>query len=144
MFLQALLGTSDLGLIGDSQWWLVQALAVAELAAGFPQYVDPNAHGGTNARNQRSSPSIVQKEPAITRCNAVSVRIEGVRFGYRGAESPAVDGLNLYIPAGQSIAIAVSYTHLDVYKRQILLIGRARHLQSIWNARYFRPRLTLI
>jgi ATP-binding cassette subfamily B protein len=105
VFLQALLGTSDLGLIGDSQWWLVQALAVAELAAGFPQYVDPNAHGGTNARNQRSSPSIVQKEPAITRCNAVSVRIEGVRFGYRGAESPAVDGLNLYIPAGQSIAI---------------------------------------
>jgi ATP-binding cassette subfamily B protein len=93
VFVQAVLATSDLGLIGDSQWWLAQALALAErvtvlrrraghwlLPAAPPV---PTAHGG----------------------GKVSVRLEGVRFTYRGRDLPTLDGLTLDVPAGQSLAI---------------------------------------
>jgi ATP-binding cassette subfamily B protein len=35
----------------------------------------------------------------------VAVRLEGVRFTYRGREAPTLDGLTLDVPAGQSLAI---------------------------------------
>ena len=93
VFVQAILATSDLGLIGDSQWWLSQALAVTERVADLrsraPAELPPGKPSGGSA----------------PRGKAVAVRLEDVRFTYRGREHPTLDGLTLVIPPGQSLAI---------------------------------------
>ncbi|WP_420130064.1 ATP-binding cassette domain-containing protein [Longimicrobium sp.] len=93
VFVQAVLANSDLGLLGDSQNWTAQALRLAErvttLRDRFP--LPPAAPVGDG-------------EPAGAG-KAVAVKLEGVRFTYRGREIPTLAGLDLEIPAGQSLAI---------------------------------------
>jgi ATP-binding cassette, subfamily B, bacterial len=92
VFLQAAIATSDLGVVGDSQWALARSLAVAERVAGLRARVpsaaaadEPGAH--------------------LPRRGKVSVRMDGVRFTYPGREAPTLDGLTLHVPAGQSLAV---------------------------------------
>jgi len=96
VFVQAVIATADLGMIGDWQWFLAQSMAVAERVAGLrarvPSAPAPVAPG-------EAAP------PAAVRGGKVAVRLEGVRFTYRGRERPTLDGLDLEIPAGQSLAI---------------------------------------
>jgi len=92
VFVQAVIATADLGMIGDFQWFLVQSLAVAERAASLRTRA-PRAVAALAA------PAL----PAST--GAVSIRLDGVRFTYRGRERPTLDGLSLEVPAGQSLAI---------------------------------------
>ena len=99
VFAQAVLATSDLGLVGDSQWWLARSLAVAERVAGLRT----DRGQGTGDRGQPADAS-VETRPG-SRGGKVAVRLEGVRFTYRGRETPTLDGLDLEIPAGQSLAI---------------------------------------
>jgi ATP-binding cassette subfamily B protein len=95
VFVQAVLATADLGLLGDAQKWTAQALHLAErvttLRARFRLAASAQgpraAAGGTGA------------------AGAVAVRLEGVRFTYRGRQAPTLDGLDLHIPAGQSVAV---------------------------------------
>jgi ATP-binding cassette, subfamily B, bacterial len=92
VFAQAVIATSDLGLVGDSQWWMAQALAVSERVADL-----------------RASSAAVLPEPPRAAPppgpRPVAVRLDGVRFTYRGREEPTLDGLTLEVPAGQSLAI---------------------------------------
>jgi ATP-binding cassette subfamily B protein len=90
VFVQAVLATGDLGLIGDAQWSAAQTLdlsrRVADLRARFRALPAPRA-------------------PRASAGGAVSVRLDGVRFTYRGRATPTLDGLSLHVPAGQSLAI---------------------------------------
>ena len=91
VFLQAALATSDLGLMLDPQWALAQSLAVSERVAGLP------VHDSADA---------VAPETAGRRgAGKVGIRLQNVRFTYRGRNAPTLDGLSLDVPAGQSIAI---------------------------------------
>ncbi|HEX8320475.1 ABC transporter ATP-binding protein [Longimicrobium sp.] len=92
VFVQAVLGTSDLGMIGDWQFSLGQSLAVAERVGRV------RAHAAAPAPAQPA----LRGDPAGRR---VAVRLEGVRFTYPQREAPTLDGLTLHVPAGQSLAI---------------------------------------
>jgi ATP-binding cassette, subfamily B, bacterial len=89
VFAQAVIATADLGLLGDPQWHLSQALSLA----------------GRVVRLGRSVPAAPPRTGRPARTGKVEVRLDGVRFTYRGRETPTIDGLTLHIPAGQSIAI---------------------------------------
>jgi ATP-binding cassette subfamily B protein len=89
VFVQAAITTSDLGLLGESQWFLAQALAVADRVARV----------GTRA------PPPAQLARRASGGGAVGVRLENVTFTYRGRDRPTLDGLALEIPAGQSLAV---------------------------------------
>jgi ATP-binding cassette subfamily B protein len=88
VFVQAVIATSDLGMIGDPQWYLAQSLAVAERAAEIRARAPAPAPRGERAAGGK-----------------VAVRLDGVRFTYRGRDTPALNGLTLEVPAGQSLAI---------------------------------------
>ncbi|NNC31375.1 ATP-binding cassette domain-containing protein [Longimicrobium terrae] len=91
VFVQAVIATSDLGMLDDWQWYLAQSLGVAghveALRARVPAAVPPPERTEAKPRGQ------------------VAVRLENVRFTYRGRARPTLDGLTLDIPAGQSLAI---------------------------------------
>jgi ATP-binding cassette subfamily B protein len=91
VFVQAALATSDLGMLDDWQWFLAQSLAVAGRVAGLP------------ARTLDPAPADTGAAAAAT--GRVAVRLDGVRFTYRGRERPTLDGFTLDIPAGQSLAV---------------------------------------
>ncbi|HEX6373986.1 MAG TPA: ATP-binding cassette domain-containing protein [Longimicrobium sp.] len=93
VFVQAVVATSDLGMIGDSQWFLAQSLAVAERVATL------------RARTPVRAPSAPRARPARGASSGVAVRMEGVRFTYPGRARPTLDGFALDVPAGQSLAI---------------------------------------
>jgi ATP-binding cassette subfamily B protein len=98
VFVQAVLATADLGMVGDPQFYIGQSLAVAErveqLAAGAPR----SDLGDDESASPESSAS-----PAVP--GKVALRLDGVRFTYRGRKAPTLDGLTLDVPAGQSLAI---------------------------------------
>ncbi len=89
VFVQAVIATSDLGIIGDWQWLLAQSMAVAERAAGLRAPDPAGPHGAERA----------------PRGGRVAVRLDGVRFTYPGRERPTLDGLTLHVPAGQALAV---------------------------------------
>ncbi|HEX6910817.1 MAG TPA: hypothetical protein VF142_10495, partial [Longimicrobium sp.] len=91
VFVQAVIATVDLGMIGDSQWFLAQSLAVAERVADL----------------QARMPERLPAAPRARRAEAggVAVRMEGVRFAYAGRPRPTLDGFSLEVPAGQSLAV---------------------------------------
>lgn len=93
VFVQAVLATSELGLIGDPQWWSAQTLALSERVASLGARLHP-----------RPPPEARRGDPA-PEARAMAVRLEQVRFTYRGREQPTLDGLTLEVPAGQSLAI---------------------------------------
>lgn len=98
VFLQATIATSDLGALSDHQWYLTQALAMAERVADLRASVP----------SLSSSPTAPVPAPVAVPPPAwgrVAVKLEGVRFTYRGRETPTLDGLTLEIPAGQSLAV---------------------------------------
>lgn len=109
VFVQAVLGTSDLGLIGDSQWWLAQSLATAEQVDSLA------SRRGADGKLRRSEPVLpevlprrqpaLQSKPRTAAGRALTVRFAGVRFRYPGRERFTLDGLTLHVPAGQSLAI---------------------------------------
>ncbi|HEX5869679.1 MAG TPA: ABC transporter ATP-binding protein [Longimicrobium sp.] len=97
VFVQAALATSDLGFIGDWQWFLGQSLAVAERVAGLSARVP--------SRTALPAAPAPKPTPALAGDGKLGVRLEDVRFTYRGRVEPTLDGLTLSIPPGQSLAI---------------------------------------
>jgi ATP-binding cassette subfamily B protein len=95
VFVQAVIATADLGMIGDYQWYLAQSLAVAQRVAGL------TPRGAASP----ASPATAVPSDGEAGGGAMAVRLDGVRFTYRGRERPTLDGLSLEIPAGQSIAV---------------------------------------
>src|SRR5206468_3975455 len=94
VFAQAAIATADLGIIGDAQFFLAQMLALAERVAG----VRARAGGDLLAAGAPPAPAAA---PAAG--GQVAVRLEGVSFTYRGRPEPTLDGLDLEVPAGQSL-----------------------------------------
>jgi len=92
VFVQAVIATSDLGLPDDWEWFLAQALVVSGRVTRLRSAVPARAPGETAAAPP-------------PRRGKVAVRLDGVRFTYRGRRRPTLDGLTLEIPAGQSLAI---------------------------------------
>jgi ATP-binding cassette subfamily B protein len=93
VFAQAAIATSDLGMVGDSQWWLAESLAVA---------------ARVEALRARAAAWLLGDAPEPARSGRrgkVAVRLDGVRFTYRGRTRPVLDGLTLDVPAGQSLAV---------------------------------------
>ena len=93
VFVQAALALSDLGLVGDAQWTLSQTLAVSERLEEL------------RAQAPAELPAGLSGADAGARRGAVGVRLENVGFTYRSRQEPTLDGLDLDIPAGQSVAI---------------------------------------
>lgn len=92
VFIQAVIATSDLGVAGDSEWWLAQARDVARRVARL----------GELSGAPLPEPPRARVEPGDGR---IAVRLDDVRFTYRGRDTPVLDGFTLQVPAGQSLAI---------------------------------------
>jgi ATP-binding cassette subfamily B protein len=93
MCVQAVIASAALGLLGDAQWWMSQSLAAAERVVAL------------RARAETLAPAPASRPVSLAGERAVAVRLEGVRFAYRGRERATLDGLSLDIPPGQSLAI---------------------------------------
>ena len=92
VFVQAAIATSHLGMIGDWQWLLGQALAVLERVDRL-------------SRRAETEPPPVEHVIAAIGDGGPALRLDGVRFTYRGREEPTLAGLSLEVPEGQSLAI---------------------------------------
>lgn len=93
VFVQAVVASGALGMVGEPQWWMRQALSLAGRVEALRERV------GVHLLPDRAPPP-----PAGAR-GPVAVRLDGVRFTYAGREHPTLDGLTLEVPAGQSLAI---------------------------------------
>jgi ATP-binding cassette subfamily B protein len=93
VFVQAVIATSALGMVGEPQWWLAQALLAAERVASL------RSRAGAWLLTAGGPP------PAAPVARGVAVRLDDVSFTYRGRVQPTLDGLDLEVPAGQSLAI---------------------------------------
>ncbi|KUN04838.1 hypothetical protein AQI95_18300 [Streptomyces yokosukanensis] len=92
--LQALLGMYALGFSGDLLWQLHTA------GAAVPAALEVGALGTARAAGQ-ASPGPVEAAGLPRE----GIRFEGVRFSYAGGREPVLDGLDLAVPAGSSLAL---------------------------------------
>lgn len=96
IFVQAVISSCALGLVGEPQWWLAQSQTMAErvnaLHAQTESVSGPKQAGFDSSLNT----------PIPSR---VAVHFDNVHFTYAGSQSPTLDGLTLDIPAGQSLAV---------------------------------------
>ena len=95
VFVQAVLATSDLGMIGDWQFFLGQSLALGERVEKVRLREEPPLQAGTVLD--------VPRPPEAG--GDFAVRLEGVRFTYPRRETPTLDGFDLEVPVGQSLAV---------------------------------------
>jgi ATP-binding cassette subfamily B protein len=104
VFAQAVLSTADLGAMGDPQWYLAQTLALAGRVAALTRALPALARAPGSP-----APGSAVPHPPSSVGTAVSgpveVRLEDVRFTYRGRERPTLEGVTLHVPAGQSLAV---------------------------------------
>lgn len=92
----AVLGTGELGFLGDPQWRIGRAAALAQ------QVLDLQTRLGTDTRTHHG---VEVPGTASIAVGPAEVSLEGVRFTYRAGTAPVLDGLDLHIPAGQSLAV---------------------------------------
>lgn len=102
VYVQAVIATVDLGLVGDQQFFLAQSLATAERVARLTADTPPPSFMDEAALPAHAS-AAAPASPAPP--GRVALRLDGVRFTYRGRERPTLDGLTLEVPAGQSLAV---------------------------------------
>lgn len=97
-FGMAVLGTAELGFLGDQEWrlaragQLVEQLRVVSATIGRTTHASAATLGGAPTR-------------AYSSTRGVAVDVSGVTFAYRGSSSPVLAGVDLHVPAGQSVAI---------------------------------------
>jgi ATP-binding cassette subfamily B protein len=99
VFAQAVLGTSALGYVFGAEIPLARATEVAWQATRLVCQLAAPAAGPPPRASLTSGPARDQ------RAGPFDVRLGGVRFSYPGRPTPTLDGLELAIPAGQSLAI---------------------------------------
>jgi ATP-binding cassette subfamily B protein len=116
VFVQAAIATADLGMIGDPQFFLSQSLAVAGRVAGLrdraAETAAASARPSTGTATSKTGTKIEMGMKTGTGMTTetgprgpVALRLDGVRFTYRGRALPTLDGLTLDVPAGQSLAV---------------------------------------
>ena len=91
IFAQAAVGTSSLA-FGEVDWWFRQS------AQPIPMVLDL-------APRMRAAGSLPAGRLSAAGLPARSIEFRGVRFAYGDAAEPVLDGLDLTIPAGSSLAI---------------------------------------
>jgi ATP-binding cassette, subfamily B, bacterial len=94
VYAQAIMNTDGVGVVGDPQWAIGRAAVAARQIMDLTQRL----------AGEGLPPGAGAVRGALTR-GPVGVRFEGVRFTYRAREQPVLDGLDLQIPAGQSLAV---------------------------------------
>lgn len=95
VFVQAVISSCALGLVGESQWWLTQANMFAERANRLNKTA--KALEETLGRDGQQAGNSVS--------GALSIQFSDVDFSYFGQTSPVLKGLSLTVPPGQIIAI---------------------------------------
>jgi ATP-binding cassette subfamily B protein len=109
VYVQAVIATVDLGIVGDQQFYLAQSLATAERVARLtadtppPSFEDEMTLPANASAAAPALPAAAPASPAPQQ--RVALRLDRVRFTYRGRERPTLDGLTLEVPAGQSLAV---------------------------------------
>jgi len=88
VFVQAVLATSDLGMIGDAQLGLAQSKGVVDRLVGMGPL-----------------PATLSTVTPLQRKGPVAVRLENMSFTYPGRARPTLHGLTLDVPPRQSLAI---------------------------------------
>ncbi len=97
VFFQAAIGTSAIA-FGGLSWALDSSAAPAAAVARLGPRME---EAGTLApASSGSAPG-----PTATAAGAAEIRLRGLTFAYPGASAPVIDGLDLTIPAGTSLAI---------------------------------------
>lgn len=94
---QAAVGMASFGWVSDAQWQLAAAAAALPAATGL------RTVAGESAKRQAATRSRPAREE--TRVSAPDIRFSAVRFGYPGRPAPAVDGLDLRLPAGRTLGV---------------------------------------
>jgi ATP-binding cassette, subfamily B, bacterial len=102
----ATLGTSELGFLGDHQWRIGRAAALARQLLDLEERLDGRAP--TPRAPARTRP--VADTATSRSAGPARLSLEGVRFHYPvpgrpGDTAPVLAGLDLSIPAGQSVAV---------------------------------------
>jgi ATP-binding cassette subfamily B protein len=91
VFVQAVIASESMGPIGDAQWAMGRILRSAEQVADLERRLAATSGPQHGHDGSAGGP--------------VTVRLDDVRFTYRGRTEPTLNGLSLTIPAGQSLAI---------------------------------------
>jgi ATP-binding cassette, subfamily B, bacterial len=91
VFAQAAIGASTLA-FGEWDWWLRTSAQPVPLVLGLLDRMGP---GGALSSGARDAAGMPQRE----------IRLENVRFAYPTSSRLVLDGLDLTIPAGKSLAI---------------------------------------
>ncbi|MEQ7125810.1 ABC transporter ATP-binding protein [Actinopolymorpha sp. B11F2] len=94
VYAQAIMNSDGVGVVGDPQW----AIGRAAVAARQVKDLEDRLSGGDLEPGGAPARGAAPRGP-------VGVRFEDVRFTYRARAQPVLDGLDLEIPAGQSLAI---------------------------------------
>lgn len=97
VFFQAAIGTSAIA-FGGLSWALDSSAAPAAAVARLAPRIE-------EAGALAPGPAGTGGAPAATGAGAVEIRLRGLTFAYPGASSPVLDGLDLTVPAGTSLAI---------------------------------------
>ncbi len=103
----AILGTAELGFLGDPQWRVGRAAALAQQVLDLEARLAP-AGGERTGRPTGSSgagPHPAEPPPSTDSPRPAEVSLEGVSFTYRGRDTPTLHGLDLRIPPGQALAV---------------------------------------
>jgi ATP-binding cassette subfamily B protein len=97
---QAAVGMASFGWVSDAQWQLAAAAAALPAATGLRTVAGEPAERQATTRSRPAT-----DESRESRTRAPDIRFSAVRFGYPGRPAPAVDGLDLRLPAGRTLGV---------------------------------------
>lgn len=109
----SVIGVGELGFLGPPQWRVARATALARQALDLSERLGPSA----SDEPAPATPSLAEPPPGSSqpdrpavgsirrRTGPVEVRLTEVSFRYPGRAEPVLDGLDLRIPPGQSVAV---------------------------------------
>ncbi len=93
----SVIGVGELGFLGPPQWRVARATALARQALDLSGRLAPSV---LQSPPRRPSATSVARRPS-----PVEVRLTGVSFRYPGRTAPVLNGLDLRIAPGQSVAV---------------------------------------
>ncbi|WP_020577367.1 ATP-binding cassette domain-containing protein [Actinopolymorpha alba] len=105
VYAQAILNTSGFGVLGDIQWATGRALVASSQVLDLERRLAPRPSPKPPPPSRKPAPAATATVNGRPPRRPIGIRFDGVRFGYRGRPQPVLDGLDLTVPPGQSLAI---------------------------------------